>query len=458
MKELTKFTKLALLIFLLALAPLNAANKKTNKSRFEKLELFNKVLYLIESQYYREVDTEKLIQGAIKGMMNTLDPHSTYLDERVYSKMQEDTQGEFGGLGLEVSQKDGVIVVITPIDDTPAYKAGIKAGDKIVEIDHETTLGGALEDAVDKMRGKPGSKITVGISREGVDGIKRFVMKRKAIKISAVKHRILDDNYGYVRLTQFQKNSAKGISKAIKKMEKKLKGKLKGIVLDLRSNPGGLLDEAVNVSSLFLRDGIVVSTESRDPKQKDIRYVKKTGYKMLNRPIAVLINGASASASEIVAGALQDHGRALILGSQSFGKGSVQSIAKIDDKKGVKLTIAQYMTPKDRKIQAVGIAPDILVSEYEGAWIKENEAQSHYIREKDLRNHLTATIETAKEKNDRKKKKKEERMKRIAELKNKKKKNKKEKKLISSPSEDYQVIQAVKYLKSYPLIQKMVKK
>lgn len=459
MQNQLRLTLVATFVALLSFSTSTFANKGDDKSRFEKLELFNKVLYLIESQYYREVDTEKLIQGAIKGMMNTLDPHSTYLDEKVYSKMQEDTQGEFGGLGIEVSQKDGVIVVITPIDDTPAYKAGIKAGDKIVEINHESTLGLALEDAVDKMRGKPGSKITVGVAREGHEGIKRFVMKRKAIKISAVKHQVVEGDFGYVRLTQFQKDSAKGISKAIKKMEKKVKGGLKGIVLDLRSNPGGLLDEAVNVSSLFLRDGIVVSTESRDPKQKDIRYVKKTGFKMLEKPVAVLINGASASASEIVAGALQDHGRALILGTQSFGKGSVQSIAKIDDKKGVKLTIAQYMTPKDRKIQAVGIKPDIFVSEYEGAWIQENERQSRYIREADLRNHLTATIETAEEKKARLEKKKNERKKRIAALKDKKKKSKKkEDKNISGPGEDYQVIQAVKYLKTYPLIRKMVKK
>lgn len=342
----------------LASQSLPALAKDSNgKSRFEKLELFNKVLYLIESQYYRPVDTEKLIEGAIKGMMNTLDPHSTFLDEKVFSKMQEDTQGEFGGLGIEVSQKDGVLVVITPIDDTPAFKAGIKAGDKIVEINHESTLGLTLEEAVDKMRGKPGSKITVGVSREGVEGIKRFDLKRKAIKISAVKHEILEDNYAYVRLTQFQKDAGSGIAKALKQMEKKTKNGIKGIVLDLRSNPGGLLDEAVNVSSVFLRDGIVVSTESRDPKQKDIRYVKKTGFKELKKPLAVLINGASASASEIVAGALQDHKRAIVMGSQSFGKGSVQSIAKIDDKQGVKLTIAQYMTPKDRKIQAVGIKP-----------------------------------------------------------------------------------------------------
>ncbi len=442
--------------------PLTSYAKDTpEKSRFEKLELFNKVLYLIESQYYRTVDTEKLIEGAIKGMMNTLDPHSAFLDEKVFSKMQEDTQGEFGGLGIEVSQKDGVLVVITPIDDTPAYKAGIKSGDKIVEINHESTLGLTLEEAVDKMRGKAGSKINVGIVREGVEGIKRYELTRKIIKVSAVKHELLEDNYAYVRLTQFQKDAGAGIAKALKKMEKKTKNGVKGIILDLRSNPGGLLDEAVNVSSVFLRDGIVVSTESRDPKQKDIRYVKKTGFKVLDKPLAVLINGASASASEIVAGALQDHKRAIIMGSQSFGKGSVQSIAKIDEIQGVKLTIAQYMTPKERKIQAVGIKPDIFISEYEGAWISEHEKESRYVREADLRNHLTATIETKEEKEERIKKEREQREKRIARIKalRKKEKNgkKDEEEKISGPSEDFQVIQAVKYLKAYPLIEQMTR-
>lgn len=433
--------------------------KVDDKSRFEKLELFNKVLYLIESQYYRPVDTEKLIQGAIKGMMNTLDPHSTFLDKRVYSKMQEDTQGEFGGLGIEVSQKDGVILVITPIDDTPAYKAGIKAGDKIVEINHESTLGITLEEAVEKMRGKPGSKINIGIARDGVEGVKRYSLTRKAIKVSAVKSELLQDNqgygYAYVRLTQFQKDSGKNISKALKSLKKKAKDKkLNGVVLDLRSNPGGLLEEAVNVSSIFLKDGIVVSTEARDPKQKEIRYVKKTGYKDLEVPIVVLINGASASASEIVAGALQDHKRAIIMGSQSFGKGSVQSIAKIDEEQGVKLTIAQYMTPKDRKIQAVGIKPDVLLSEYEGVWVSENEKESRFIRERDLRNHLTATIETPEEKKARLKKEKEERQERIAAIKERRKKKKEEdekKDRPSGPKEDYQVQQAVKHLKTITL-------
>ncbi len=449
-----------LMVGLLSLTLVSGVHAAKEKSRFEKLELFNKVLFLVESQYYREVSTEKLIEGAIQGMMNTLDPHSTYLDEKVYSKMQEDTQGEFGGLGIEVSQKDGVIIVITPIDDTPAFKAGIKAGDKIVEINHKNMLGITLEEAVDMMRGKPGSKITVGISREGEEGIKRYELKRKAIKVSAVKSELLQNNFAYVRLTQFQKDSGKGISKALKKLKSKAKNKsLKGIVLDLRNNPGGLLDEAVNVSSLFLEDGIVVSTEPRDAKQKEIRYVKKTGFKDLKTPIVVLINGASASASEIVAGALQDHERAIIMGTQSFGKGSVQSIAKIDESQGVKLTIAQYMTPKDRKIQAVGIKPDVLVSEYESVWTKENETESRYIRERDLRNHLTATIETPEEKKIREEKERVERQERIAAIQERRNKKKDDKKRRpQGPNEDYQVNQAIKYLQAYKLIEKIVKK
>ncbi len=430
------------------------------KSRFEKLELFNKVLYLIENQYYRTVDTGKLIEGAINGMMETLDPHSAYLSRDVFTKMQEDTKGEFGGLGIEVTQKDGVLVVITPIDDTPAYKAGVKAGDKIVEIDHESTVGLSLEKAVEKMRGKTGSKISLGIVREGVEGIKQYVVKREIIKIRAVKSFEVQDEFIYVRLTQFQKNASTQVANGIKALRKKIKNP-RGIVLDLRSNPGGLLDEAVDLSSIFLKDGIVVSTEGRDPKNKEIRYVKKTGHKELELPLVVLINGASASASEIVAGALKDHNRAILMGSQSFGKGSVQTVAKIDDTQGIKLTIAQYMTPKGRKIQAIGIKPDVEVPEAEGDWLKENEKGGKYIREVDLRNHLTATIETPEEKKIREEREYKERMERVARYKRMKEKQKEKDKKEDiykkyDPNEDYQVLQAVNYLRSFKVFKKML--
>lgn len=435
---------------ILILSPFSHAK---TKSRFRQLEMFNKVLHLVESQYYRNVDTEKLIQGAIKGMISTLDPHSSFLDEKVFKKMEEDTSGEFGGLGIEVTQKDGVLIVIAPIEDSPAFKAGIKVGDRIVEINGESVVGISLEESVTKMRGKAKSKISVGIARKGLNGIKKFNLKREIIKISSVDSKVIFDSYLYLRLKQFQKNSGKNMAKAIKKAAAKLskKGGIKGIILDLRANPGGLLDEAVNVSSLFLRDGIVVSTERRDPKQKEIRYVVKMGVKDYKTPLAVLINGSSASASEIVAGALQDAKRAIIMGSRSFGKGSVQSIVKVDDNKGIKLTIAQYMTPLGRKIQAMGIVPDFEIDEVEGEWVDANKNEYQSIRESDLRNHLTATIESKEEKKLRLENEKKVRIARAERSENNKKKASKDNNdLLKKPAvnKDYQVILAVKYLKS----------
>jgi carboxyl-terminal processing protease len=457
-----------------ATTPPASSSEAAKKSRYEKLELFNKVLYLIESQYYREVSTEKLIEGAINGMMNTLDPHSAYLDSEVFSKMQEETSGEFGGLGIEVTQKDGILVIITPIEDSPAWRAGVKAGDRIVEINHESMVGSTLQQAIDKLRGKMKSKIILGIVRDGVDGIKNYEMTREIVYIKPVKYELLQNGFAYVRLTQFQKKSAEYIIEALKKMRSELKNKatLKGVILDLRSNPGGLLDEAVDVSSIFLKDGIVVSTESRDPKNKEIRYVKKSGYKELDVPLVVLINGSSASASEIVSGALQDSKRAIIMGTQSFGKGSVQSVAKIDETSGVKLTIAQYMTPNNRKIQAVGITPDVLVGEVEGEWYNDNKKESSFIREKDLKNHLTATIETPEETKIREEQELKERIERTERFKAMRAKKKlakkpevtKEKILTDddddnskkiAPSEDYQVNQAINYLKNIGLIKNL---
>jgi carboxyl-terminal processing protease len=454
---------LALVLVVFSPQGLVAADKAkgkqaAEKSRFEKFELFNKVLYLIETQYYREVDTEKLIQGALNGMMNTLDPHSVFLDEDVLKKMNEDTEGKFGGLGIEVTQKDGVIVIITPIEDTPAYIAGLKPGDKIVEVNNESSIGMTLEQVVDKMRGEPGEKITLGIVREGVKGVKRYTIKREIIKTRSVKYEVIQDEYAYVKLIQFSKGVGNQMVKALKKMRKQIKRKkkdLQGIILDLRYNPGGLLDEAVEVSSVFLKDGVVVSTEGRDPKRKDIRYVKKLGYKETEIPLVVLINASSASASEIVAGALQDANRALIAGTRSFGKGTVQTIAKIDDKTGVKITIAQYMTPKGRKIQALGVKPDIKVSQSEGDWVQENVQEGSAIREEDLRNHLTATIETKEEKALRKEKEAAERKRRRQAYEDSKD-NKKAKK-DRGPKNDYMVFQAVNILRSFDKIQTMTK-
>ncbi|MEE2671851.1 MAG: S41 family peptidase [Bdellovibrionota bacterium] len=432
-----------------------------SKSRYEELELFNKVLYLIENKYYRDVDTKKLIEGAIKGMMDTLDPHSAYLGDEVFKKMQDDTDGQFGGLGIEVTQKDGVIYVVTPIEDSPAYRSGILSKDKIVEINHESILGYTLDEAIDLMKGKQGSKIHLGIVREGEKGIQHFELKREIIKVKSVKSALVKKNFAYIRLIQFQRNAAKSIWGEYKKLEKKSKkyGGLKGIILDLRSNPGGLLNEAVNVTSLFVKEGIVVSTEARDPNNKDIHYVIKSMEKDLETPLVVLVNGASASASEIVAGAIQDHKRGMIMGSQTFGKGSVQTVVPIDDENGVKLTIAQYMTPKNRKIQALGIVPDIEIAEMENSWMEENEKQASYIREKDLRNHLTATIETAEEKEARLEEEKKERIERAERIQARKKKKNESKGKEDifrkyKASDDYQVLQAIKFIKTFSFYQK----
>lgn len=444
------------LIFTLSLAvafSVNSKNVDKKKSRFEELELFNKILHLIDKQYYRKVDTNKLIEGALKGMMDTLDPHSAFLNKEFFKKMQNDTEGEFGGLGIEVTQKDGVVYVVTPIDDTPAFKAGIKSKDKIVEINNESILGLTLDESTDRMKGESGTKIHLGIVREGEKGIKHFTIKREKIQIQPVKSELIENNYAWIRLTQFQRRSRKGIESALKSLKKKTKntGGVKGLILDLRSNPGGLLDQAVEVSSLFLKDGIVVSTESRDPNNKEIHYVKKQGYKDLKVPIIVLVNGSSASASEIVAGALQDHKRALIMGSQTFGKGSVQTVARIDADNGVKLTIAQYMTPKNRKIQAIGITPDIKMDTVEASWFAENKKEASFIREKDLRNHLTATIETKEEKAKRVQENKIARQKRIKEMNSKEKGEKNDIFKKYNPKEDYQILQAVNYLKSFSI-------
>lgn len=434
-----------------------------NRSRFEQLELFNKVLHLVETQYYRPVSTEKLIEGALKGMMETLDPHSAFLNKDFFEKMQNDTAGEFGGLGLEVTQKDGVIYIVTPIDDTPAFRAGIKPKDKLVEINHEPIVGMTLDQVIEKMRGKIGEKIQLGVLRDGDDGIRHFNLKREIIKVKPVKSELLQDKYAYIRLTQFQKRSAESIEEALKKMKTKMKnGNFAGIILDLRSNPGGLLDQAVDVSSLFLKEGIVVTTEARDPQNKDIRYVKKSGYKDLETPMVVLINGASASASEIVAGALQDYGRAVIMGSLSFGKGSVQTVAQLDKQTGVKLTIAQYMTPKNRKIQAIGITPDVAIEEVNQTEFEKGMKDDRYIREKDLKGHLTATIESPEEKAVREASERQERSLRIKEMekkrtdaKTKEVKKEKDEDIFKTydATQDYQVLQAIRYLQGFKVFE-----
>ena len=423
-------------------------------SRFKHLDLFNKVLYIIESQYYRPVNVEKLIEGAVRGMVSTLDPHSAFLNEKLFSKLKEDTKGEFGGIGIEVTIKEGIVIISTAIDDSPASKAGLRSGDKIIEINYESIVGLSLEEAVDKMKGKVGSRVTLGIQRKGLGKIKYITLKRKIIKIKPVKSHFIENKFLYVRLSQFQQKSYKTMVRTIKKHKKNTKG----IILDLRYNPGGLLEQAVDISSIFLRDGVVVYTEGRNPKDKEFYYVKKTTYKELTVPLVVLINGASASASEIVAAALQDSKRAVIIGSTSFGKGSVQYVAPINKKSAIKLTIRQYMTPLGKKIQAIGIKPDIILPEHNAlshnqSWVDE------FIREKDLRGHLTATIETPQEKKERLKREREMRKQRIQKVTQQKLKTPSKNYTLPHqsgyrPEQDYQVVQAINYLKGHNALKK----
>lgn len=438
----SKFKRPSLVFFLLFFSSFDLSASKTE--RFQSLELFNRVLYLVESQYFEEVETDKLIQGAIHGMMNVLDPHSAYLPPDVYQKMQEETEGRFGGLGVEVSQQDGILVVITPIDDTPAFRAGILAGDRIIEIDGESTVGIPMERAVDLMRGDAGTEVRIGISRDGHDGTLYKNLVREIIKIQAVRSSIIFDEFIYLRLSQFQSDVGADLASHLFKLKDEIVAsgkKVRGIILDVRSNPGGLLDEAVNVASVFLDEGIVVQTQGREVGNKEIRYVRRDGQKDLETPLVVLINGASASASEIVAGALQDYERAIIMGSDSFGKGSVQSIARIDKSQGIKLTVAQYKTPKGRKIQARGIRPDITLDEVQAKWIEENRQEPRFIREVDLRNHLAPRGSE------------EEQRETIGPL----RVTKKDEQTSTGrprPQEDYQVVQAINYLRTYRLLER----
>ena len=328
---------------------------------YESIELFTDVMAIVKKSYVEEVDTQKLIYGAINGMLSSLDPHSSFMPPDVYNELKTDTKGVFGGLGIEISVKDGVLTVISPIEDTPAFKAGIKAGDMILKIDDKFTKDLNINNAVKRMRGPKGTAVVLTIMREGFEKPKEFTLVRDVIQIKSVKSYLMDGGYGYVRIAQFQEKTDDDLSKAFKTLKEENKGDLKGMVLDLRNDPGGLLDQAAKVADHFVPDGkMIVYTKGRE-KDSKMQLTAKKGGKEPDYPIVVLINGGSASASEIVAGALQDHKRAIIMGTQSFGKGSVQTIIPLSDGSGLRLTTALYYTPNGRSIQAKGITPDIAV-------------------------------------------------------------------------------------------------
>jgi len=337
-----------------------------NKETYEYLDLFGQIFDRVRSQYVDNVTDEELIEKAIDGMLTGLDPHSGYMDEEVWEEMQMDTQGKFGGLGIEITMEEGFVKVISPIEDPPAYKAGVLAGDFIIQIDDAPVFGLTLSEAVELMRGEKGDPITITISREGVEPFEVNII-RDIIKIQSVKYEIFD-NVGYLRITSFTEQTESGLIKYIKKIKEELVNKQIGFVLDLRSNPGGLLKQSVKVSDIFLEQGEIVSTRGRN-NEDILRYRAKKGDHINGQPLIVLINGGSASASEIVAGALQDHKRAIIVGTKSFGKGSVQTIIpfkKSGNNKsttGIRLTTARYYTPSGESIQGKGIMPDIIIEQ-----------------------------------------------------------------------------------------------
>lgn len=338
-----------------------AAAKKESKEpdTYEMLNLFGEVMERAKISYVDEVSDAKLIEAAINGMLTSLDPHSSYLDSESFSYMSEQTKGKFGGLGIEVTMDNGLVLVVSPIDDTPAAEAGIKSGDYITHIDGETVIGMNLNEAVSKMRGKIGTKVKLSIRRANAKPFD-VALKREEIKIESVKTEVKNDDILYIRISSFAEENDKEVSKAIEKAQKDLKGKLSGIIIDVRNNPGGLLDQAIAVSDLFLDKGEIVSTRSRNDEDT-VKYTAEEGDIAKGLPIVVIINGGSASASEILAGALQDHHRAVVIGEKSFGKGSVQTVIPLGEYGAMRITTARYYTPSGRSIQAKGIEPDIEV-------------------------------------------------------------------------------------------------
>jgi carboxyl-terminal processing protease len=386
-----RFTSLALAFALLGAvsalhaeqgAPATPVPERAAPLPLDDLRTFAEVLDRIKAAYVEPVTDKELLENAIKGMLSNLDPHSAYLDAKAFAELQETTSGEFGGLGIEVGSEDGFIKVVSPIDDTPASRAGIHPGDLIVKIDGQPTKGLSMTEAVDKMRGKAGSKITLTLVREGGAPFE-VKLTRAVIKVASVRSQLLDPGYGYIRVTQFQVNTGEDVGKALDKLRKDNGKRLSGLVLDLRNNPGGVLQAAVEVADHFLKKGLIVYTKGRIANS-ELRFSADPLDASEGVPLVVLINGGSASASEIVAGALQDHKRAVLMGTDSFGKGSVQTVLPLNNERGLKLTTALYFTPNGRSIQAQGIVPDVEVTRAK----LTPEREEGNIKEADLLGHL----------------------------------------------------------------------
>ena len=372
-------------------------DKEEQINTYELLNIFGEVMERTKATYVEELTDKKLIESALNGMLTALDPHSSYLNAEDFKYMNEQTSGKFGGLGIEITMENGIVKIISPIDDTPAAKAGLKAGDYITDIEDETVIGLTLNEVVSKLRGKVGTKVKISVRRVNEKPF-TVTLTRDEIKIQSVKHEIKNEDILYVRISSFSDDVDADINKAFTEAQKKLKGKLSGIVIDVRNNPGGLLDQAVKVSDLFLEQGEIVSTRSRN-EEDTIKYSATAGDIAKNLPIVVMINEGSASASEIVAGALQDHHRAVILGEKSFGKGSVQTVIPLRNNAAMRITTARYYTPSGRSIQAQGIEPDVAVKQ---AKLEEINSDNYHVSEADLKGALKNEQIKEEDKNSRK--------------------------------------------------------
>lgn len=407
MQSVKRYWKTYLLSFILlfvlfVMAGTGFQVKAFAQERYADLQNFSKVLNLIQQYYVEDVNTKKLIYGAIKGMLRELDPHTNFMSPDIFKDFESETSGEFGGLGIEISIQNGILTIISPIEDAPAWEAGIKAGDKVVAVDGNSTKGVSLVEASQMMRGKRGTKVILRVVREGEDKPRDITVVRGSVKIKSVKYTDLGDNYAYVKITSFIENTSKDLEKTIEKHLKDHDGKMAGLLIDMRRNPGGLLDQAVKVSDMFLKEGVIVSTIGRNKNDKEVATASRKG-RFTEFPLVILVNEYTASASEIVSGALQDNKRALIVGQRTFGKGSVQSVIKLGDGSGLKLTVARYYTPSGISIQAEGIHPDIEIEEIDPEVYAKSIVKTQAAREGDIAGHLKGDKEKAAEKLDRKK-------------------------------------------------------
>lgn len=434
----------ALVVFI-GVSTQRRCDAKGGSKEYEYIGLLTDVMTIVKKSYVEEVDSKKLIYGAINGMLTALDPHSSFMTPDTFKELKVETKGAFGGLGIEISMKDGILTVISPIEDTPAQRAGIKAGDQILKIDDRFTKDLSITESVKRMRGPKGSKVILTIMRDGFERPKEFPLIRDIIQVKSVRSRMLENGYGYIRIAQFQERTDEDVAKALKTLQEENKGRqLDGLVLDLRNDPGGLLDQAVRVADHFIESGkLIVYTEGRD-KDARMQFTATSRSKEPGYPIVVLINGGSASASEIVAGALQDHKRAVVMGTQSFGKGSVQTIIPLSDDSGLRLTTARYYTPSGRSIQAKGITPDITVEQLELPK-QSSKREAMFIREKDLENHFENTDDGKKPEVKKEQPQDKEVGKDISEA----------TKAADQLKSDYQLIRALDLLKGWDILKRM---